>query len=67
MFKALKEMKRKDDIQFEQFANQVNYQFKKIEEKNDGKMTELKNQRKLKAKTKQQLPLWAEAIKTGKF
>lgn len=67
MFKTLKEMKRKDDIAFKQFARHVDYQFKKVEEKNDNKMEKLNNQRKLKNKTKQQLPSWANAIKNGKF
>lgn len=67
MFKTLKEMKHKDDIEFKQFSNQVDYQLKKVEEKNDNKMKELNNQRKQKTKAKHQLPLWADAIKNGKF
>lgn len=67
MFKTLKEMKRKDDIAFKQFARHVDYQLKKVEENNDNKMQELNNQRKLKNKNKEQSPSWADAIKNGKF
>ncbi|MBO0378081.1 hypothetical protein [Staphylococcus warneri] len=67
MLKSLKEMKQKDDIEFKHFSNQVKYQFEKVEEKNDNKMKELKNQKKLNNKNKQQSSLWANAIKNGKF
>ena len=67
MFKTLKEMKRKDDIEFKEFSNEVNYQLKKFEKENDEKMQSLNNQRKLQNKRKHQSSLWAEAIKNGKF
>ncbi|MBF7028881.1 hypothetical protein [Staphylococcus kloosii] len=76
MFKTLKEMKRKDDIEFKEFSNEVNYQLKKFEKENDEKLQSLNNQRKLQSlnnqrklqnKRKHQSSLWAEAIKNGKF
>lgn len=67
MLKTLKKMKRKDDIEFKQFSNEVNYQLKKFEKENDEKMQSLNNQRKLQNKRKRQSSLWADAIKNGKF
>lgn len=67
MFKILEDKKRKDDIAFKQFSNEVNYRFDKSSEDNNKKMKKLCNQRKLKNEPKQQLSLWANAIENGKF
>lgn len=67
MFKTLKKVKIKDDIEFKQFSNEVDYYYRRFSEKNGKRMKGLNNQRKLNAKNKQQSSLWANAIKSGKF
>lgn len=67
MFKILEDKKRKDDIAFKEFSDEVNYRFNKFSEDNNKKMKKLSNQRKLNNESKQQLPLWANAIENGKF
>lgn len=67
MFKILKKMKIKDDIEFKQFSNEVDYCYRKFSEENDEIMKDLNKQRKLNNKNKQQSSLWANAIKNGKF
>ena len=57
MFKTLKKMKIKDDIEFKQFSNEVDYCYRKFSEENDKRMKDLNNQRKLDNKNKQQSSL----------
>ena len=40
-------MKIKDDIEFKQFSNEVDYCYRKFSEENDKRMKDLNNQRKL--------------------
>ena len=60
-------MKIKDDIEFKQFSNEVDYCYRKFSEENDKRMKDLNNQRKLDNKNKQQSSLWANAIKMVNF
>ena len=45
-------MKIKDDIEFKQFSNEVDYCYRKFSEENDKRMKDLNNQRKLDNKNK---------------
>ena len=60
-------MKIKDDIEFKQFSNEVDYCYRKFSEENDKRMKDLNNQRKLDNKNKRQSSLWANAIKMVNF
>ena len=67
MFKILEKRKKQDDIKLKKFKDEMDYQYSEFNKKNNKKMNELKDKRKIKSHTNKHSSLWKEAIKTGEF
>lgn len=67
MFKILEKRKKQDDIKLKKFKDEMDYQYSEFNKKNNKKMNELKDKRKIKSHTNKHSSLWKEAIKNGKF
>lgn len=67
MFKILEKRKKQDDIKLKKFKDEMDYQYSEFNKKNNKKMNEMKDKRKIKPHTNKHSSLWKEAIKNGKF